>query len=239
MSSAFLGYHDDEVHEETAIVHFRDLQRCWLALFNNHASNMSSTMPLLDALPVAVWSHVLFDEILLGHRWVGHLRCSSVDFLLLTSRGMGHWTLSCIVCLQEHGQNETLDQHLTIGLLYDFKNDCLLPMPLAVACLGFILLFTIIFFNSLVCAFIYVTGRYIYDGLYPEHRWTCNEDEGIMTSTKDSLIARHYTTVYLILDTMRSRIKGKTSTIHRMLRRSLLRSRTTRTWTWTFLCPVS
>lgn len=117
MSSAFLGYHDDEVHEETAIVHFRDLQRCWLALFNNHASNMSSTMPLLDALPVAVWSHVLFDEILLGHRWVGHLRCSSVDFLLLTSRGMGHWTLSCIVCLQEHGQNETLDQHLTIGLL--------------------------------------------------------------------------------------------------------------------------
>ncbi|EDR07161.1 uncharacterized protein LACBIDRAFT_294566 [Laccaria bicolor S238N-H82] len=99
------------------------------------------------------------------------------------------------VRLQEHGEN---DPNLTIGLVavtgperltYYFKNDCLPAMPSAVACLGFILLFTIIFFiNSLFF-------------------------------TKASLTARRYTTVYLIVDTIRSRIKGNTSAVPKMLRK--------------------
>ena len=32
--------------------------------------------------------------------------------------------------------------------------------------------------------FIYVTGRYIYDRLYPEPRWTANEDEGVTAGHK-------------------------------------------------------
>ncbi|EDR07172.1 uncharacterized protein LACBIDRAFT_328172 [Laccaria bicolor S238N-H82] len=58
-------------------------------------------------------------------------------------------------------------------------------MPSAVTCLGFILLFTIIFIiTSLFFAFIYVTGRYIYDRLYPETRRTANDDEGVTKSHK-------------------------------------------------------
>ena len=51
-------------------------------------------------------------------------------------------------------------------------------MPLTVAHLDFILLFTIIIIIAhLFYAFICVTGRYIYDRLYPEPRWTSNEDK--------------------------------------------------------------
>ena len=51
-------------------------------------------------------------------------------------------------------------------------------MPLAVAHLDFMLLFTIIFIiASLFCAFIYVTGRYIYVRLNHEHRRISNEDK--------------------------------------------------------------
>ena len=58
-------------------------------------------------------------------------------------------------------------------------------MPLTVAHLDFIFLFTIIFIiASLFCTSIYVTGRYIYDRLYFEPRWTANEDKGITTSPK-------------------------------------------------------
>ena len=58
-------------------------------------------------------------------------------------------------------------------------------MPLAVAHPDFILLFTIIFIIAyLFYAFIYVTGRYIYDRLYPEPCWTANGDAGVTTSHK-------------------------------------------------------
>ena len=57
-------------------------------------------------------------------------------------------------------------------------------MPLTVAHLDFVLLFTIIFIVYLFYAFICKTGRYIYDRLYPEPRWTANEDEGVTASHK-------------------------------------------------------
>ena len=58
-------------------------------------------------------------------------------------------------------------------------------MPLAVAHLDFILLFTTIFIVTyLFYEFINVTGRYIYERLYPELCWTANEDEGVTTSHK-------------------------------------------------------
>ena len=58
-------------------------------------------------------------------------------------------------------------------------------MPLTIAHLDFVLLFTIIFIiASLFCVSIYVMGRYIYDRLCFELRWTANEDEGVMTSHK-------------------------------------------------------
>ena len=65
------------------------------------------------------------------------------------------------------------------------QNLCRPAMPLAIAHLDFILLFTMIFIiASLFCASIYVTGRYIYDRLYFEPRWTANEDKDITTSPK-------------------------------------------------------
>ena len=58
-------------------------------------------------------------------------------------------------------------------------------MPLAVADLEFILLFTIIFIIAyLFYAFIYMTGRYIYDRLYPEPCWTSNEDKSAAIGPK-------------------------------------------------------
>ena len=65
------------------------------------------------------------------------------------------------------------------------QNDCLSAIPLVVAHLDFILLLTIIFIIAyLFYAFIYLTGRYIYDRLYPGPRWTANEDAGVTPSHK-------------------------------------------------------
>ena len=58
-------------------------------------------------------------------------------------------------------------------------------MPLTVAHLDFILLFTIIIIIAhLFYAFICVTGRYIYDRLYPGPRWTSNEDKSATIGPK-------------------------------------------------------
>ena len=58
-------------------------------------------------------------------------------------------------------------------------------MPLAVAHLDFILLFTIIFITTyLFFAFIYVTGWYIYDKLYCERCWTSKDDKRAMIGPK-------------------------------------------------------
>ncbi|EDR07174.1 uncharacterized protein LACBIDRAFT_328178 [Laccaria bicolor S238N-H82] len=191
-SSDVSSYYEDEVVERTVIVHFRDFRReTMLALFDNYASNMSSTLPLLDTFRVAVWSDVWFEEI---HLW-GPL--ALLKRALPPINIMGNGTLDS----QPHSTLARMrkTKHLTIGLVvavtgpewltYDFKNDCLPAMPSAVACLGFILLFTIIFIiNSLFF-------------------------------TKASLTARRYTTVYLIVDTIRSRIKGNTSAVPKMLRK--------------------
>ncbi|EDR07321.1 uncharacterized protein LACBIDRAFT_328220 [Laccaria bicolor S238N-H82] len=157
------SYYDDEVDEKTAIVHLRDLRRNDAKLFStyvpssllvlqvpidltqNYALNMSSTLPL-DALRVAVRSHVRFEQVhLLGP-------------LALLKRGvppiniMGNGTLDA----QPHSTLARTRKHLIIGLRlvavtsqrvayfsliysYDFKNDCLSAMSSAVACLTFIL----------------------------------------------------------------------------------------------------
>ena len=101
-------------------------------------------------------------------------------------------------------------------------------MPLAVAHLDFILLFTTIFIIAyLFYAYIYVSGHYIYDRLNHEHRWTVNEDEGVTTSHEGF---NHRRTLHDgPVDTTPFRIKDNTSRIPRVLRGSLLRSRMTQT----------
>jgi len=56
-------------------------------LTQNYVSNMASTLPL-DALRIAVWPHVWFEEIHLSG-----LSYRVVDFLPFTPWPVGNWTL--------------------------------------------------------------------------------------------------------------------------------------------------